>query len=295
MNKEKNIGTNESPLRYPGGKSRLSGFVASLIKKSGIEKPIYIEPFAGGAGVALSLLFSNCVDAIVINDYDKAIYSFWRAILTETKRFIKKINEVDITVDEWRKQKNIYRTQNKHYSFELGFATFFLNRTNRSGILEAGPIGGYAQNGNYKIDARFNKLKLIEKINKIANYKDKIHVYNQDIRDFVRGSLEKYLEKAFIYFDPPYYQKGKCLYKNYFIKKDHQEIHDLIINIKTPWIVTYDNADEIKSIYCDQIGWMFDFTYSAANSGKSEELFFISNSNLLEGNHFLKEFRLRKI
>ena len=294
MGKSISINTNVSPLRYPGGKSRLSGFVSSIIEKTGIEKPIYIEPFSGGAGVALSLLLSDCVNEIVINDFDKAVYSFWRAILTETKRFLKKIDEIDVTIDEWRKQKSIYCTQNNRYSFELGFATFFLNRTNRSGILRAGPIGGYEQSGNYKIDARFNKTKLIEKINRIAKYKHRIHVYNQDIRTFVRKNLKRYSEKAFVYFDPPYYQKGKCLYKNFFEKKDHQEIHDLIVSIKVPWIVTYDNTNEIKTIYAEQTKWLFDITYSVANSGKNEELLFVSDDSLLVGNRFSKEIKLRK-
>lgn len=152
------VAMNYSPLRYPGGKSRLAPFISLLIQKSKIENPIYIEPFAGGAGVALSLLISSVVDEIVINDYDKAIYSMWRALLTETDRFIDLIDTTPLNVKEWRIQKQIYNEQGKKYSLELGFAAFYLNRTNRSGILSnAGPIGGFEQNGNYLIDARFNR------------------------------------------------------------------------------------------------------------------------------------------
>ena len=148
---------NYSPLRYPGGKNKISPFVKLIIDKSGLTNITYVEPFAGGAGVALSLLFSGTVNHIVINDYDKCIYSVWRAILNDTNEFIKLIKDTDVTIEEWRRQKDIYLTQNNKYSLELAFATFFLNRTNRSGILKAGPIGGFNQNGNYLIDARFDK------------------------------------------------------------------------------------------------------------------------------------------
>ena len=146
-----------SPLRYPGGKSRLAPLVKYIIEhKTVANVTTYIEPFAGGAGVALDLLLGGTVDKIIINDYDKAIYSFWRAVITEPNRFIQTIVQTPVTIEEWRRQKEIYSIDNKKYSFELGFAAFFLNRTNRSGILTAGPIGGYNQTGNYQIDVRFN-------------------------------------------------------------------------------------------------------------------------------------------
>ena len=228
---------NYSPLRYPGGKGKLYPFVASVIKKAGKERRIYIEPFAGGAGIALSLLFNNDVDEIVINDYDKAIYSMWKAITTQTHRFLELLENTEVTVEEWRRQKEIYEKQNRRYSLELGFAAFFLNRVNRSGILSAGPIGGYEQDGNYKIDVRFNKADLAKRIKKIAKHKKKIHVYNHDVRSFLTSYLPKYLDHAFVYFDPPYFNKGKQLYKNFFTEKDHKTIHDLIEQLQCPWMV----------------------------------------------------------
>ena len=271
---------NYSPLRYPGGKGKLYPFVASIIKNTD-ERTIYVEPFAGGAGVALSLLFNNDVDEIVINDYDKAIYSMWKAILTQTKGFLELLENTEITVDEWRKQKEIYKTQNKKYSLELGFATFFLNRTNRSGILNAGPIGGFDQTGKYKIDVRFNKEELSKRIKLIAKYKKKIHLYNHDIRSFVDLYLPKYQDYAFVYFDPPYFNKGKQLYQNFFVEKDHQQILGLIQNIPSPWMVTYDNTEEIKTIYRNYNCWYFDLTYGVANSGRNSEVLFVSDDNIL--------------
>ena len=137
-----------SPLRYPGGKSRLSNFIGQSILNLQIPNCTYIEPFAGGAGVALSLLLDGTVENVVINDYDKAIYSFWRAIKQDVKLLIDKIEHTPVTIEEWYKQKDIYVSASS-YSVDLAFATLFLNRTNRSGILTAGPIGGYAQAGEW--------------------------------------------------------------------------------------------------------------------------------------------------
>ena len=269
-----------SPLRFPGGKGKLYPFVASIIKNTD-GRTIYVEPFAGGAGVALSLLFNNDVDEIVINDYDKAIYSMWKAILTQTKGFLELLDNTAITVDEWRKQKEIYKTQNKKYSLELGFATFFLNRTNRSGVLNAGPIGGLDQTGKYKIDVRFNKEELAKRIELIAKHKKKIHLYNHDIRSFLELFLPRYQEHAFVYFDPPYFSKGKQLYKNFFSADDHQQILELIQKLQCPWMVTYDNTDRIKEIYEKYNCWYFDLSYGVANSGKTSEILFVSDDSIL--------------
>ena len=220
---------NYSPLRYPGGKSKIAPFIKLLMENSPIDYHTYIEPFAGGAGVALTLLLEDVVDRIVINDYDKAIYSFWRAVKENTNALIRLVRETPLTIAEWKKQKQTYLNSTK-YSIELGFAAFYLNRTNRSGILKAGPIGGLDQSGNYLIDARFNREVLIDKIAQIAKRKKDISVYNQEIRSFITNILPRNQKGAVVYFDPPYYKKGKELYKNFFDDKDHEEIRNSILS-----------------------------------------------------------------
>ena len=181
---------NYSPLRYPGGKTKMLPIIKLMINKSN-HNATYVEPFAGGAGVALGLLFKGCVNDIVINDFDKSIYSIWRAILTESDKLIYLIKHTPISIEEWYKQRSIYKNQNKRYSLELGFAALYLNRTNRSGILNAGPIGGLNQNGKYLIDARFNKEELIKKIKRIVSYKNKIKLYNCEISTFLKNIMPK--------------------------------------------------------------------------------------------------------
>ena len=263
---------NPSPLRYPGGKHRLAGFIQLAIQNLNMPDCTYVEPFAGGAGVALSLLLDGTVNRIVINDYDKAIYSFWRAVRQEPTSLIDLIQNTPVTIDEWHRQKEIYLTSTA-YSLDLAFATLFLNRTNRSGILNAGPIGGYAQDGEWKLDVRFDKEAIIAKIELIAKERERITVYNKDIISLLRNYVPLLGDNLFFYFDPPYYNKGQKLYKNFFTPQD-----DVITNeIASPWIITYDDVSQIAKMYSDYEMRHFDLTYSAANKGTASELMIFSD------------------
>lgn len=254
----------------------------TTIKKIGLVKGTYIEPFAGGAGIAIELLEKNIVNQIVINDLDKGIYSFWRAILTETDRFIENIRRVPLTITEWKKQREICLNNNSKYSFELGFATFYMNRTNHSGIIKGGVIGGIEQNGEWKINARFNKEALINRITKIAQKKDSIKLYNKDFESFIINYLPKYENSAFIYFDPPYYEKGKQLYLNFFDYYDHVRIEKIIsTNVNCDWIITYDDSAEIAKLYTNHNLMRYELNYSVCKKKKAKELIIFKNDRMI--------------
>lgn len=244
----------------------------------------YIEPFAGGASIALQLLINGDVHQIVINDVDKAIYSFWRAIVESPEELIDKIIQTPITIDEWHRQKNVY-LNSKNFSIDYAFATLFLNRTNRSGILSAGPIGGYSQTGDYKIDCRFKKDAIINKISQISTYKKNIKVYNKDIRSFIKNYLPQYDKNGFVYFDPPYFCKGNRLYQNFFSPEDHAILANLISNqVNCNWVLTYDSVPEIKEMYNAYISKEFFISYSLANKGKGREILFFKNEDCIPKN-----------
>ena len=265
-----------SPLRYPGGKGKLEPFMELLIKQTGHQGGVYVEPFAGGAGIALELLEKEVVNDIVINDLDKGIYSFWKAILTETDRFITDIRNVELTMDEWNRQRQEIDNCNR-YSYELGFATFYLNRTNRSGIIKGGVIGGIEQTGNWRMDARFNREILIERISKIAKRKKHIHLYNKD-------------DNAFVYFDPPYFGKGKQLYLNFFSYDDHVRIERMIDNqVNCDWVITYDDVQEIADIYQNHVLKRFDLNYSAAVKRKASEIIIFKRQDMIPTNDQLEQ------
>lgn len=248
-----------SPLRYPGGKACLADYLGTLIKKNNINDCVYVEPYAGGSGAALTLLFLEKVDHIIINDLDKAVYSFWKAILTQTEKFIKKIDNAELSIKEWHKQRAIYRNK-KANQLELGFATFYLNRTNRSGIIEGGPIGGMEQTGKWLIDARFNKEELISRIKNIASYKSRITVTNKDGIELLK-ELHKN-KNYFIYLDPPYFVKGSCLYLNHYQQDNHEKLAKFLNNHnKFYWAMTYDNVAQIKNLYIERRLYDFNLNY----------------------------------
>lgn len=266
---------NPSPLRYPGGKHKLYKYVAELVRIN--NSNTYIEPFCGGAAVALELLFEGVARDIIINDYDYTIFCFWDSILNRTEEFVELVKHVEVNLAEWHRQKEVRENIDAHTPLEIGFSTFFLNRTNRSGIIDkAGPIGGLTQQGDYPIDCRFNKARLISQIRRIADQRDHIQIYNLEALDFIEKVILK-KRKAFIFFDPPYYGKGPGLYTNFYTHGDHANLANTILNkLKNrKWIVTYDNVNAIKAMYvkAKSVEFELQYTLQTKRSG-SEVLFF---------------------
>lgn len=273
---------NYSPLRYPGGKSKLYYLINALISQYGESVETYVEPFVGGAGIALGLLLNHQIKKIIINDINVGVFSFWNSICNDTENFIRLVRDTEANIKNYKLQKKIYENENQS-SLELGFATFFLNRTNFSGVLGAGPIGGYAQVGRYLIDARYNRKDLITKIERIAQYNSKIEIYNLDILDFIK-QIENKKRKIFTYFDPPYYVKGKALYTNFLNNEDHEKIYNEITKIKTPWIITYDNVKDISNIYQRYAQYEFHLSYTVNSkvNRKGTELLITNDVNKFE-------------
>ncbi|MCK4437090.1 DNA adenine methylase [bacterium] len=278
-----------SPFRYPGGKTRLANFLAEAIEKNFTEenksKIILVEPYAGGAGAALSLLFAGQVNRIIINDFDSAIYAFWENALFNSEYLIERILEVKITIEEWKRQKEIY---NRALSSdrELAFATLFLNRTNRSGIIEGGPIGGMEQSGDWKLDARFTKSTIIKRLEKIKRFKNKIKVYNLDgISLLKKIERRKNMSNYFIFLDPPYYQKGKLLYLNHYENNDHEKLRKFLQDSSLKWIMTYDDVSYIRKLYAKMRKRKFTIWHSAYQSKVGKEIMIFSKKLNLRNNN----------
>jgi DNA adenine methylase len=262
-----------SPLRYPGGKGKIANFIKLVFEKNLLLDGCYVEPYAGGASVALSLLFGEYSSKIIINDFDRAIFAFWHSVLYETEKLCALIYDTKIDIITWREQKEIQKQKENVSLLELGFSTFFLNRTNRSGIIKAGVIGGNDQLGKYKIDARFNKIDLVNRIQRIAKYKDRILLFNLDAIELIKTITQSLPEKTLIYFDPPYYLKGKDLYVNHYKHEDHLLVSKMINGIsKHKWIVSYDNAPEIKEMYKKHKNFEYALNYSAVNATTGIEI-----------------------
>lgn len=267
-----------SPLRYPGGKLKVVDYIKRVFEMNDLCDGHYIEPYAGGASVALALLQSEYAHTIHINDIDRSIYAFWHSVLHETDDLCRLITDTPVNMTEWERQKEVQkRKENKDTSLlELGFSTFFLNRTNRSGILSAGVIGGKDQRGNYKIDARYNKTDLIERIENIADYAERITLTNRDAVKLIKG-MKPTNEPTLCYLDPPYYIKGRDLYLNYYNDDDHRQIARAISAYSGKWLISYDAVDFLKDLYKDYRQCEYYLSYSAGNPSKGKEIMVYSN------------------
>jgi len=269
---------NATPLRYPGGKQKLTPFVFEIMQENNLIGGDYAEPYAGGAGIAINLLLSGAASKIHLNDSSYAVYSFWHSILNETEKFCRRISRAALTIDEWQKKQYIVSNPKKFNKLDVGFAMFYLNRCNRSGILNAGVIGGLSQDGKWKMDARFPRNSLIHRIELIASHKKNIKIRNWDAEKFIASYISKLPKKTLIYFDPPYFNKAKNLYKNHYKPKDHERIARSIQCItRHPWIVSYDNAKEILSSYKKRETFIYSLQYSAFKAYKGSEVFIFSD------------------
>lgn len=257
---------NPSPLRYPGGKVSLTDVLKSVIYANNLQGGTYIEPFAGGAGAGLKLLQEGHVQKIIINDRDRAIFSFWKSVMRQPDVMIKRIKTTPLTMEEWHRQRTIYRSPSRKSQIDLGFAAFYLNRCNRSGIImKAGPIGGVEQKGKWKIDARFNRDDLASRVEEISSYGERITVLCEDAASLIQHLPDYADEKeCFVYADPPYYVKGSGLYLNPFDDAGHVNLARLMLAQKQfAWVMTYDDVQRIREIYQGAKMTPFKLRYSA--------------------------------
>lgn len=267
-----------SPLRYPGGKNRLANFIKLIVQNSGLLDGHYVEPYAGGASVGLSLLFDEYVSHIHINDLDPGVHAFWHSVLNHTDRLCRLIRDRPLTMDEWRRQRAIHQRRRLATPLSLGFATFYLNRTNRSGIIASGGvIGGNDQTGKWKLDARYTRSDLIARVEAIAGYRDRISLYRRDAASLLRTLLPKLPTRTLTYLDPPYYVMGGRLYANYYRAADHAKLAKLVSDLHRPWIVSYDNVPEIRKLYPKFRSLVYDLSYSATERYDGSEVMFFSD------------------
>lgn len=267
------MGVTRSPLRYPGGKSKIYNNIRNLIVTNEYTGRTYVEPFAGGFGVGIALLEDNIIEQAIMNDLDIHLYHFWDAVLHQTEALIHLVRETPITLDERMRQKQIYSNEESPPLLD-GFSTLFLNRVNYSGVLFAGPLGGRNQNSAYPLGCRFNKNNIIERIQTVARFRDQIFLHHRDACELIIELLAEENNDLFFNIDPPYVIKGKSLYSEYYTEEDHRNLGDIIHEHlrNVPWIMTYDSCDLIREIYQDNLILEYGMFHSAHNRAQGREL-----------------------
>lgn len=243
-----------TPLRFPGGKSKIYPFIISLIDVNDLHGCTYAEAFCGGAGLATKLLLRGDVSKVVLNDFDPAVYSIWDAVVNHPDELCGYIETVPLSMDQWYACHDTYQAAVSP-SLELGKAAFYLNRTNRSGILTGGVIGGKAQTGTYKIGARFNRETLCKKVREISARAADIELHNLDALEFMKAVAPNMGGRSLLYLDPPYVQKGPGLYENSFTDDDHRELAKSIRAYDGKWMVTYDTDALVDELYSPSDDW----------------------------------------
>lgn len=276
-----------SPLRYPGGKNCIFKFLSNLFYENNLIGIEYAEPYAGGAGLALHLLMDCFVSKIYINDLDNWVYSFWFTILNDTERFCNWLDSIDISVENWIIFKQQLSHPEKLSTFEKAIVFFFLNRTNVSGVIKGGMIGGISQQGNYKIDARFNKGNLIERIRHISSFKKSIELSNLDGIEFLKRLNRKHRD-IFFYIDPPYVEKGADLYLNFYKSKDHENLAEIIKDLRKKWLVSYDNNKLIPNLYSQYRILTYDLSQCTSNRIGKEVFIFSEQLDFSDSIQHLK-------
>jgi DNA adenine methylase len=266
-----------TPLRYPGGKQKLAPFISEILSENDLSGGHYAEPYAGGSGVAIALLLGGRVEHIHLNDSCPRLFAFWHSVLHHTEEFCRRISSASLTVKEWRRQKEIFARPQEFDRLDIGFAMFFLNRCNRSGIASAGVIGGMDQTGPWKIDARFPRGELVRRIQAIAYKKGAITLKNWDAEKFLTKHIPTLPPNTLVYCDPPYFRKADRLYLNFYAPEDHARVAKVVQKLRRPWIVSYDNAQAILALYCERRSFVYGLQYNASRAYKGREVFFFSD------------------
>lgn len=250
----------------------MAGLLIDIRKLNGLGERTIAEPFAGGAGASLSLLYLEETHRIYINDADPAVYDFWWTVVNRPNPFLCLLSKKRVSIAEWRRQRDVYRDNGHVSRLRRGFSTFYLNRCNRSGIImNGGPIGGIAQSGEWKLNARFNKPELRRRCEKIAEYSERIHVSCDDGLHFIKR-LDP--ESTFFFIDPPYFEKGPTLYLNALDVDYHAALATRLKAMRdAAWVLTYDDCPEIRKMYR---GWAtirpFSLRYTAAERRTGNEV-----------------------
>jgi DNA adenine methylase len=250
----------------------MAGLLANIRRINRLGHQAIAEPFAGGAGASLTLLYLEETQGIFINDADPAIHDFWWTLVNRPEPLLDLLSTTSVSMVEWRRQRAVYRDGGRASRLRRGFSALYLNRCNRSGIImNGGPIGGVAQAGKWKLDARFNKSELRRRCEKVAEYGERIRVSCEDGLQFIER-LDP--ELTFFFVDPPYFEKGPTLYLNSLDEDYHAALAvRLRAMSEAAWVLTYDDCPQIRRMYR---GWAhirpFSLRYSAAQRRTGKEV-----------------------
>lgn len=234
-----------SPFRYPGGKTWLVPTIRKWLRSRKIQPKLFIEPFAGGGIVSLTVAFEKLSDQILMVELDEEVAAVWEAIITGDGQWLAEtIRNFDLTIDSVNK----VLTEEDQTIRSRAFKTILKNRVYHGGILAPGSgMIKYGENGK-GISSRWYPNTLSKRILSIHHIRSRIQFIHGDGLEIIN----RYKDDSDVCFfiDPPYTaskkRAGSRLYK--YFELNHQALFSVIENIKGDFIMTYDDADEIASL-----------------------------------------------
>ena len=240
-----------TPLRYPGGKTWLLDYVKAFARFHKLSSTTIVEPYGGSASISVGLIRSQLVTDATVCERDPLIVAFWNVAIHRNEELIEYLSSLEINMETWyglRRYLDLEKT-NLQNELEAAGAFLFFNRTNYSGIIKGGPLGGKKQLSKYKLNCRFNKGRIADKIRSLKALEDKLKIIQIDGLEYMKNHALQSPDNVFFYVDPPYYGAGKDLYRFYFTDFDHQQLSAFLTGTEIPWLLSYDDAEFIRNLY----------------------------------------------
>jgi DNA adenine methylase len=263
-----------SPLRYPGGKARMAPWLTDTFEALlwPMDVEIWLEPFGGGAGAALTALASGRVPEAWIVEANPALAAFWTTVMNDGPAMADRVERTVPTLGMFQDSRQTVAAAldgERIDTFKLGLAAFILNRCSRSGMIlpSVGPIGGKAQTGLHTVAARFNAAALADRIRTVHALGDRFKVFAGDgisfLEDLPASGVQ---DEVFCFVDPPYIGVGNDLYAIGMDDDLHQRLANALNRLTAPWLLTYDAHPQIPQLYPDSQVLEFDIPHTAGSS-----------------------------
>lgn len=267
-----------SPLRYPGGKRKLAARIAMQMDRHGLDYfERILEPFAGGASVTIAFLEAGVAESAIISDLDPLVANLWATVFSSRAgELADRVLDAEVSLDEWLR----LRANDPEDQIERAFKCLFLNRTSFSGALSvtAGPIGGMAQESDYKIGCRYNRYALAERIWELSRLSHRVSVKNTDFRQLIASYRAAATRRGkvpndFWYLDPPFFHKADRLYRIWFADDDHRALRERLESLPGRWFLSYDNCPEARASLRRLPGYaLADMRYTANKKSMIDDI-----------------------
>jgi DNA adenine methylase len=234
-----------SPFRYPGGKTWLVPYIRKWLASLGPRPNEFVEPFAGGGIVSLTVAFEQLARHVTMAELDDDVAAVWQTVLGQHGVWLaQRIIDFDLTPEN---VEEILAKPARSVR-DRAFQTIVMNRVNRGGILAPG--AGRIKNGeNGKgMRSRWYPQTLQRRILDITKIRERVTFESGDGLKVLQRFLRR--RDTAVFLDPPYTAGGKRAGSRLYFHStiDHEALFDLAGKLCGDFLMTYDDAPEVRSL-----------------------------------------------